>query len=122
MVSVAFKPTPTMSNSGNCFCPEVFAELEALPLIRRADALAINSAGAFQQLLEEETRHHLAVLQNERNLVRAHFEYSAGAMNISRAVSKPRIKKTRIVDAEFANSGIEGNHLRRVIRRNPHLL
>src|SRR4051812_20978172 len=59
MVSVAFRPTPTTSNSGICR-PEMFAQFQSLPLIRRSDPFAVEHAGPLQQLFVNQASNRLA--------------------------------------------------------------
>ena len=85
----------------------MLAEFQALTLVVRADAFAVKRARTFEQAFENEARHHLAVFQNERNFVRAHFEHGARAIDIaSPAVAEAGVEETRVVDAEFADRRI----------------
>jgi hypothetical protein len=58
----------------------MLGELEALALIVGADALAIDALGRLGQRLIDKPADNLAVLENERHLVRAHFENGARAL------------------------------------------
>ena len=52
-------------------------QLEALRLVVRADALAVELVGARQHLLVHQAADGLSVLEDERHLARAHLEHGA---------------------------------------------
>src|SRR5579884_3490379 len=120
MVSVAFRPTPTTSNSG-IRRPEVFAQFQSLPLIGRSDAFAVEEARALEQLFVYETRDGLAVFEDERDLMRADLERCPRAVDFARAVAEAGIEEARIVNAKLSDRRVERNHFCRILRGDPHL-
>src|SRR5207244_10634054 len=56
---------------------EVLAQRLVLTLVVRPDALAVQTRGRFEHVLERELADALAVLDHERNVVRAHLERRA---------------------------------------------
>src|SRR5690625_1137584 len=61
------------------------------------------------------------MLQNEGNFMGAYFQHGSRA-GTAFLPAKARIEKAGIVDAEFADLRVIGNHLRRVAGRNTHRL
>src|SRR5579884_173206 len=102
MVSVAFRPTPTTSNSG-IRRPEVLAQFQSLPLIRRSDPFAVEHSRPLQQFFVYQARDRLAVLQNERYFVRTNFQHRPRTVDFARAVAEAGVEKARVVDAELAD-------------------
>src|SRR5258707_15431835 len=58
---------------------EMLRQSEALALVRGADVAAVEPVGPRDQRLVDQPADDLAVLDQERHLVRAHFENSAAA-------------------------------------------
>src|SRR4051812_12482460 len=82
---------------------EMLAQGDALILVRRFDALAIEPAGLCRQAFIHEPAHHLAMLDHERHFERAHFEHRAGTAAACICMAKSGIEKTRVVHAEFSD-------------------
>src|SRR5678815_5598553 len=59
--------------------PEMLGELQALRLVVRADALAVERLGTRQHGLVDEPPDDLPVLKDERHFARAHLEHCAAA-------------------------------------------
>src|SRR5215470_6061247 len=95
--------------------PKVLRQFQALRLIIRADALAIEGIGPGQHTFVDETADNLAVLDNERHLAGTHLQYRAGATPAGARIAEARIEKARVMNAEFADQGIEGHHFGGVI-------
>src|SRR5580700_8385976 len=62
------------------------------------------------------------MLHDERHLMGPNFEDRARAVDIARSIPESGVEETRVVNAEFADGGIEGHHLSGVLRGNPHAL
>src|SRR5262249_49923378 len=111
------------SRRKTCAAPshlEVLAELQALRLIVRPDAHAIERVGPRQHPLEYQAADDLAVLQDERHLARTHLQHRAGTLPTRTGVAKTGVEEARIVHAEFADQRIEWHHLGRVVGRHLH--
>ena len=98
----------------------MLAQLQALRLVVRADALTIHRTGPRQHLLINETPDDLAVLEDERHLARAHFQNGARALPARAGIAETGIEETGLVHAEFADQRIERHHLGGVVRRDLH--
>src|SRR4051794_2059513 len=98
----------------------MLAELEALRLVVRADALAVHSVGAGQHLLVDEAADDLAVLEDERHFARAHFENGARSQPARTGIAEAGIEEARVMHAKFADERIERHHLGGVIRGYLH--
>src|SRR5436305_4536040 len=79
---------------------EMFGELQALRLIVRADALAIQRVRARQHSLVNEPPDDLPMLQNKRHFARTHFEYRAAPLSARARIAEARIEEARVVHAE----------------------
>src|SRR6266404_5070986 len=102
--------------------PKMLAQLQALRLVIRADALAVHGVGPRQHFLIHQTADDLAVLEDERHFARAHFQDSAGALPAGAGIAEAGIEEAGIVHAEFADQRIERYHLGGVVRRNLYRL
>ena len=60
------------------------------------------------------------MLDQERDFVSSNFKHGTGSLDVVRPISKTRIEKSGVVNAELAIGRIERNHLRCVIRRYAH--
>src|SRR5215831_6330424 len=109
---------PTAGDIGNPSPAKMLGQLQALRLVVRADAPAIEGLGPRQHMFVDETTDDLTVLDDEWHLVGAHLEHRAGAAPACARITEPRIEEARIVDAKFANQWIEWNHLGGVIGRH----
>src|SRR6267154_977661 len=98
----------------------MLAQLQALRLIVRADALAVHGVGPRQHFLVYQPADDLAVLEDERHFARAHFQHRARALPAGAGIAEAGIEEARIVHAEFADQRVERHHLRGVVRRNLH--
>src|SRR5262249_48443647 len=105
-------------NIGNFSSTKMLGQLEALCLVIRTDAAAIESIGPRQHMFVDQAADDLAVLDNERHLVGTHLQYRARATPACARITKPRIEKARVMDAEFADQRIKRNHLGGVIGRH----
>jgi hypothetical protein len=64
----------------------MLAQLQALRLIVRADAGAVELVRARDHLLIDQPADDLAVIEDERHLARAHLEHGARALPVSSAI------------------------------------
>src|SRR5436305_3328495 len=79
---------------------EMLGELQALRLIIRADALAIERVGAREHSLVHQAADDLPMLQDERHFARAHFEHRAAALPTRPRIAETRIEEARVVHAK----------------------
>ena len=100
----------------------MLGQLQALRLVVGADVVAVELVGPRGQPLVDEAADDLAVLEDERHLVAAHFEHGAAAPAPGGGVAEARIEEAGIVDAELADQRIERHHLGGVVRRDVHRL
>src|SRR5712691_6844962 len=98
----------------------MLAQLQALRLIIRADALAVHGSGPRQHFLIYQPADDLAVLEDERHFARAHFQHCAGALPAGAGIAEAGIEEAGIMHAEFADQWVERHHLRGIIRRHLH--
>src|SRR5580704_16017327 len=82
---------------------KMLRQLEALRLVVRADALAVELVGPRQHLLVDEAADGLAVLEDKRHLARAHLEHGTRAASAGARVAEAGIEEARIVHAELAD-------------------
>ena len=66
----------------------MLGELQPLRLVVRADALAIHRIRPRQHFFVDQPADDLAVLQDERDLARAHFEHGARAVPAGAGIPK----------------------------------
>ena len=78
------------------------------------------NSGILGQALVDKAADDLAVFENERHLVAAHFEHHACARAARRRVAEARVHEARIVDTELADQRIERHHLGGMGRRHMH--
>src|SRR5690606_38642293 len=64
----------------------------------------------------------LSVLENEGYFARAHFQHRARAAPRAGIMPETGIEEARVMDAEFADHGIERHHLGGEFRRNGNRL
>src|SRR5258705_3153915 len=102
--------------------PKMLAQLQALRLVVRADALAVHGLGPRQHFFVNQTADDLAMLEDERHFARAHFQHRARALSAGAGIAKAGIEEAGIVHAEFADQRIERHHLGGVVRRHLHRL
>src|SRR6516225_12352768 len=95
----------------------MFRQRQPLALIGRADLAAVELVRSRDQALVDEAAEDLAVLDQERDLVGAHFENSPAPRTTALGGTKARIEETGEMDAEFADKGVVGQHFGRVIGR-----
>ena len=100
--------------------PKMLAQLQALRLVVRTDALAVHRIGPRQHFLVDQPADDLAVFENERQLARAHFQHRARALSAGAGIAEAGIEKSRVVHAEFADQRIERHHLGGIVRRHLH--
>ena len=87
--------------SGVCVLDsKMFRQLEALGLIVRADAHAVERGRPRQHALVDQAADDLAVLEDERHLARAHLEYRAGTAPAGALVAESRIEEARAAFAK----------------------
>src|SRR6202790_1639529 len=96
----------------------MLAQLQALRLVVRADALAVEGVGPRQHFLVDQAPDDLAVLEDEWHLARAYLQYRARTLAAGAGIAEARIEEARVMHAEFADQRIERHHLRGVIRRH----
>src|SRR6266700_7114891 len=97
-------------------------ELQALGLVVRADAIAVELARPRQHLLIDQAADGLAVLEDERHLARAHLEHGARTPPAGPRIAEARIEEAGVVHPELADQGIERHHLGGVVGRHLHRL
>src|SRR6187431_2568229 len=71
--------------------PKMLAQLQALGLVVRADALAVHRVGAREHFLVDQAADDLAVFEDERHFARAHFEHGARTFPAGAGVAKTGI-------------------------------
>src|SRR6185437_698007 len=101
---------------------EVLAELQSLRLVMRADAVAVDLVGDDGELVIDQAPDDLSILQNERDIKAAHFEYSLRSWRLALGVAKAGVEEARIVHAILSDQGIEWRHLGDRGRRHRHAL
>src|SRR5437660_2384068 len=100
----------------------MLGELQALRLIVGADALAVQRSRPRQHFLVDQPADDLAMLEDERHLARAHFQYGAGALPAGPGITETGIEEAGIMYAELADQRIERHHLGGIVRRHLHRL
>src|SRR5437867_9836294 len=83
--------------------PEMLRELEALGLVIRADALAVELGGARQHFFVHQAPDCLGVLEDERHLARAHLEHGARAAAAGAGIAEARVEEAGVMHAELAD-------------------
>src|SRR5262245_2137986 len=111
-----------VKGSGQLVLLKVFRQLQALRLVVRADALAIDLVGDLGELVVNQAPDDLPVLQDERDIEAAHFKHGLGARRLPRRVAEARIEEAGVVHAILADERIERRHLGDVGRRHRHAL
>src|SRR5579859_1321612 len=96
---------------------ELLAEAQALALVIRADALAVELVRPLGQPLIDEPADHLAVLDQERHLMRADLEHGAAAGAPGLAQTEAGIEEAGVMHPEFADQAVIGQHLGGMVRR-----
>src|SRR5690606_12991970 len=97
-------------------------QLEPLRLVVRAEAEAIEPLRALQHMLVDEPADDLAVFENERHFVAAHFQNRPTAASSGLGMTEAGIEETGIMDPEFTDQRIEGRHFGGIERRDMHRL
>src|SRR6185437_2936782 len=82
---------------------EMFAQCEALPLIRRSDIGPVDFVGTRAQRNINEPPQGLARLNEERHVMGADFQHCPRAFHLARAVTEAAIEEAGIMDAELAD-------------------
>src|SRR5262245_11620777 len=101
---------------------EVLRQLQALGLVVRTDALAVDLVGNFGELVIDEAPNDLAVLEDERDVEAAHFEHGLGARRLPRRIAEAGIEEAGIVHPILADQRIERRHLGDIGRGHRHAL
>src|SRR5881296_847970 len=101
---------------------EQLAQRQPLELVRRADPFPIHLFGPLLHPLEEHLEEGLAVVDQERHVVRPHLQDDGRAVQVSGAVPEAGIEEAGVVRAQFADGGFVGDHLRGIVRRHPDAL
>src|SRR6478736_3958387 len=83
--------------------PEMFAQLQALRLIVRADAVAVHGIRPRQHFFVHQPADDLAVFEDERHLARAHFQYRARAFSSGAGIAETGVEEAGIMHAELAD-------------------
>src|SRR6185503_6145067 len=65
----------------------------------RADAVAVDLVGDVGELVIDQAPDDLSILQNERDIKAAHFEYSLRSRRLALGVAKAGVEEARIVHA-----------------------
>src|SRR4249920_2852100 len=94
---------------------EVFGEFQALCLVIRTNALAVQFFWPREHLLKNQTADDLAMFKDEGDFARTHFQHRARALAARASIAKPRIEEAGIVYAEFSDQRVEWHHLGGVI-------
>src|SRR5262245_14959086 len=95
-------------------------ELQALRLIVRTNALPVQLFRLCEHLLVHQPADNLSVLEDERDLTRAHLENGARAIAAGVGIAEPGIEEAGIVDPEFADQRIERHHFGCVVGGHLH--
>lgn len=82
--------------------PEVFRELEALPLIIGRDAVSVNLPGPCRHFLINKAGDKLPMFKHERGVMAAHFKHGPAAVGAIGTPSEAGIEEARIMHPEFA--------------------
>ncbi|MCY1378242.1 hypothetical protein D9M69_658590 [compost metagenome] len=95
-------------------------ELELLRLIVRSEINAVERLRAIQHMLINKTADNLAMFENERDFMTAHFQNRTASGATSGAVTETGIKEARIMHTEFADQRVERRHFSCEKRRHMH--
>src|SRR6476469_10593445 len=82
---------------------EVLREFQALRLVVRADALAIELIGNFGEPVVDEAPDDLPVLEDEGNVEAAHLEHRLGTWHLTFGIAEAWIEEAGIVHAVLAD-------------------
>src|SRR5262245_27483537 len=88
-----------LEGSGALVLLEVLRQLQALRLVVRADALAVDLVGDLGEFVVDQSANDLPILQNERDVEAAHFEHGLGPRRLSRRVAEAGIEEAGIMHA-----------------------
>src|SRR5215831_6174295 len=105
-------------NIGNFSSTKMLGQLEALCLVIRTDAAAIESIGPRQHAFIDQAAHDLALLDDEWHLMGTHLQHRAGTVPACARVTEAWIEEASIVDAKFAHQRIKRNHFGCIIGRH----
>src|SRR5262245_11569170 len=111
-----------VKGSGQLVLLEVFRQLQALRLVVRADALAVDLVGDLGELVVNQAPDDLSILQNERDVEAAHFEHGLGPRRLPRRIAEAGIEEAGIVHPILADQRIERPHLGDIGRGHRHAL
>src|SRR5213593_5037153 len=101
---------------------EQLAQRQPLELVRRADPFPIHLFGPLLHPLEEHLEEGLAVVDQERHVVRPYLQDDGRAVQVPGAVSEAGIEEAGVVRAQLADGGFVGDHLRCIVRRHADAL
>src|SRR5262249_39009539 len=101
---------------------EMLRYLEALRLVVRADALAVERVGSLQHLLVDKPADDLAVLEDKGHFARAHLQHRARSAPARARVAEAGVEEPGIVHAKLAHQRIERHHLGGVVGWHRHRL
>lgn len=79
----------------------MLGQFQALCLIVRAEICAVERLRPLQHVLVDQPSDDLAVIEDERHFVAAHFEHGPAAGAARGRMAETRIEETGIVDTEF---------------------
>ena len=79
---------------------------------------AVEPVGPGDQPLVDEAADDLAVLDQERHLVRAHLEHGAAAGSAGLGRAEAGIEEAGVMHPELADKGVVGQHLGGVVGRH----
>src|SRR5262245_11751667 len=71
---------------------EMLGQLQALRLVVRTDALSVERVGPSEHLLVDEAADDLPMLEDERNLARAHFKHRAAPLPAGTGIAEAGIE------------------------------
>gem|GEM_PF-4576261 len=98
----------------------MLGELKLLRLIVRSQIDAIERFRAIQHMLINKTADNLAMFENERDFMTAHFQNRTASRSTSSGVTEARIKEACIMHTEFTDQRVERRHFRCEKRRHMH--
>jgi hypothetical protein len=102
--------------------PEVLRQLEALALVVRGDAGAVEGRGRGRHPLVDEPAHDLPVFEDEGRLVATDLEHAARSRAARLGPAETGVEEARVMHAELPHHRHVGRHLGRVGRRDRHRL
>src|SRR6185312_6049184 len=84
------------SEATDTLSAEMFGQFQALRLVIRADAAAIELIRSGEHLLVHQATDDLPMLEDERHFARAHFEHGARAQSAGARIAETGIEEAGI--------------------------